>query len=372
MNFIISSSLLLKHLQIVSRVISTKNTLPILDNFLFQINENVLTITASDLETTMITKIDLETVSGSGEVAIDAKRITNFLKEFPEQPLTFNIDDNLSIDIVSENGKFSIKGEKSEDFPKIPTLQGDINNVSFSSEIFLEGLSKTIFAASNDELRPVMTGIFIELSTDNLTFVASDAHKLVRYRRTDIKADSNSSFILPPKPANLLKNILIKDDTAVNLQFDAKNAQIEFGKHKVICRLLEGNYPNYEAVIPNNNTNKLIIDRVDFYNSLRRVSVFSNQASNLIKLSISPNELIISAQDIDFSISGLERVKCQFEGENMDIGFKSSFLIEILDNLPTEDIQVDLSDPTKAGLLLPLNSEIENEDILMLLMPMMV
>ena len=373
MNFIISSSLLLNHLQAVSRVISSKNTLPILDNFLLQMNDNELTITASDLETTLITKVQVESSTGNGEVAIDAKRITTILKEFPEQPLTFNInDDSLNVDIVSENGKFSIVGQNGGDFPQLPEIKGDIHTVSLASEVFLQDVSKTIFAASDDELRPVMTGIYIELSPENLTFVASDAHKLVRYIRNDVKADASASFILPQKPASLLKNILPKDDTAVNLQFDAKNAMIEFAGYKLVCRLVEGNYPNYEAVIPKDNPNKLTIDRLDFYNSLRRVSVFSNQASNLIKLALTPNQLTISAQDIDFSISAHERVKCQFDGDEMEIGFKSLFLIEILANLATSDVVLNLSDPTRAGILVPLESESDDEDVLMLLMPMMI
>jgi len=373
MNFIISSSLLLSHLQAVSRVISSKNTLPILDNFLIQLAGNELTITASDLETTLITKVQVDTASGEGEIAIDAKRFTTILKEFPEQPLTFNIDNStLSVDIVSENGKFSIVGQNGDDFPQIPAIKGNSTTVSISSEVLFNGVSKTIFAASDDELRPVMTGIFIELNTDSMTFVASDAHKLVRYRRNDVKSDSNASFILPQKPAGLLKNILPKDGTSVNLQFDDKNALIEFNGYKLVCRLVEGNYPNYEAVIPKENPNKLTIDRLDFYNSLRRVSVFSNQASNLIKLSLTANQVTVSAQDIDFSISAHERVKCQFEGDEMEIGFKSVFLIEILNNLPTSDIVMNLSDPTRAGILVPFDKESDNEDILMLLMPMMI
>lgn len=373
MNFIVSSSLLLNHLQAVSRVISSKNTLPILDNFLIQLKDNELTITASDLETTLITKVQPESSTDDGEVAIDAKRITSILKEFPEQPLTFNINqETLSVDIISENGKFSIMGQNGADFPQIPEIKGDANSVSLTSEVFLQGVSKTIFAASNDELRPVMTGINIELSPEHMTFVASDAHKLVRYRRTDVNAENAASFILPQKPAGLLKNILTKDDSAVNLQFDDKNARIEFNGYTLICRLVEGNYPNYQAVIPEDNPNQLTIDRLDFYNSLRRVSVFSNQASNLIKLSMSANQLTVSAQDIDFSISAHERVKCQFEGDDLDIGFKSLFLIEILANLSSTDVVMHLSDPTRAGILVPMEKESENEDVLMLLMPMMI
>ncbi len=373
MNFIVSSSSLLHHLQTVSRVISSKNTLPILDNFLFQLAGNELTITASDLETTLITKVQLDSATDEGEVAVDAKRLTNILKEFPEQPLTFNIDkDSLSVDIVSENGKFSIVGQNGDDFPQLPELKDDVHSISITSELFNQGVSKALFAASDDELRPVMTGVFIEISPEHMTFVASDAHKLVRYRRSDIKTEENASFILPQKPAGLLKNILPSDDSAVNLQFDEKNATFELEGYKLVCRLVEGNYPNYEAVIPKENPNKLTIDRLDFYNSLRRVSVFSNQASNLIKLSMSANQLTVSAQDIDFSISAHERVKCQFDGDEMDIGFKSLFLIEILANLSTADVVMNLSDPTRAGILVPVDKENDNEDVLMLLMPMMI
>jgi DNA polymerase-3 subunit beta len=373
MNFIVSSSSLLHHLQAVSRVISSKNTLPILDNFLFNLKGNELIITASDLETTLITTVTLDSATEEGEVAIDAKRITSILKEFPEQPLTFNIDkESHSVDIISDNGKFSIMGQNSDDFPTLPEIKTDVTSVSLTAEVFNLGVSKTIFAASDDELRPVMTGINIELTPEHMTFVASDAHKLVRYRRLDVKSEETASFILPQKPASLLKNILPKDESAVSLLFDKKNAQIEFNGYKMICRLVEGNYPNYEAVIPKDNPNKLSIDRLDFYNSLRRVSVFSNQASNLIKLSLTANQLTVSAQDIDFSISAHERVKCQFEGDDMEIGFKSLFLIEILANIATSDVIMNLSDPTRAGILVPLDKESENEDVLMLLMPMMI
>ncbi len=373
MNFIVSSSTLLHHLQTVSRVISSKNTLPILDNFLFHLVGNELTITASDLETTLISKVQLDSATDEGLVAVDAKRLTSILKEFPEQPLTFNIDkESLSVDIISENGKFSIVGHNAEDFPQLPELKGDVHSISITSELFNQGVSKALFAASDDELRPVMTGVYIEISPEHMTFVASDSHKLVRYRRSDVKTEENASFILPQKPAGLLKNILQSDDSAVNLQFDDKNALFELDGYKLVCRLVEGNYPNYEAVIPKENPNKLTIDRLDFYNSLRRVSVFSNQASNLVKLSMSANQLTVSAQDIDFSISAHERVKCQFEGDEMEIGFKSLFLIEILSNLSTADVVMNLSDPTRAGILFPVDKENDNEDVLMLLMPMMV
>ncbi len=373
MNFIVSSSQLLSHLQAVSRVISTKNTLAILDNFLFDLNGNKLTITASDVETTMTTSFDVDSATGEGKIAIDSKRLVNILKEFPEQPLTFNIDDNtLAVDIVSENGKFSVVGMNGQDFPQPQELGNEQCSVTMSSDVLLQGVSKTLFATSTDELRPVMTGIFVDISQSKITFVASDAHKLVRYSRTDIQTDNQSSFILPQKPANLLKNIIHKDNDEVRLAFDKKNATIEFGEYKIICRLIEGNYPNYQAAIPTDTPRKLTIDRVDLCNCLRRVAVFSSQASNLIKLSITANQLTVSAQDIDFSISAHERVKCQYEGEEMEIGFKSIFLIEILSNLNCTDVVVNLSDSTKAGTFIPADGATADEDVLMLLMPMMI
>ena len=374
MNFVISSTVLLNHLQAVSRVISSKNTLPILDNFLFQLSDNKITVTASDLETTLISTIELENFSGEGNVAIDAKRLTNILKEFSEQPLTFNINkETLKVDILSENGKFSVVGQSGDDFPQLPVLKNEQNNsVQVNSEVVLNGVTKTLFATADDELRPVMNGILVELSPESLTFVASDAHKLVRYRRHDVNADFTSSFILPKKPASLLKNIIPKDEQLVKIQFDEKNAFFEFADYKLLCRLVEGNYPNYETVIPTDNPNKLTIDRVEFYNTLKRVSVFSNQASNLVKLEITANQLTVSAQDIDFSISAVERINCQYEGEGMQIGFKSVFLVEILSNLASSDVVFELSDPSRAGILLPLDKENEDEDVLMLLMPMMI
>ncbi|RLD63203.1 MAG: DNA polymerase III subunit beta [Bacteroidetes bacterium] len=374
MNFVISSTVLLNHLQAVSRVISSKNTLPILDNFLFQLSDNKLVVTASDLETTLISSIDIENFSGEGNIAIDAKRLTNILKEFSEQPLTFNVNtENLKVDILSENGKFSVVGQSGDDFPQLPSLKEEqSNSIQVNSEVVLNGVSKTLFATADDELRPVMNGVLFQLSPEDLTFVASDAHKLVRYRRTDVKADFTSSFILPKKPASLLKNIIPKDEQLVKIEFDDKNAFFEFADYKLVCRLVEGNYPNYQTVIPTENPNKLTIDRVAFYNTLKRVSVFSNQASNLIKLDIKANQLTVSAQDIDFSISAVERINCQYEGEGMEIGFKSVFLVEILSNLSSSDVILELSDPSRAGILLPLDKENEDEDVLMLLMPMMI
>ncbi len=374
MKFVVSSMELLGHLQAISRVISTKNTLPILDNFLFSMEDGLLEITASDLESTLITQIQLENTDGKGIIAVPARILTDTLKEFPDIPLTFEINnETLMIVIQSENGKFSIMGQNGAEFPQLPVIKDDQKqHVEIEQEVLLSGIARSLFATADDELRPVMNGIFLELSPDDITFVASDAHKLVRYKRTDASAESASSFILPKKPASLLKNILPKEENRVVLEFDDRNASFTLTSYKLICRLVEGNYPSYNSVIPTDNPYKMSIDRLSFYNTLKRVSVFSNQASNLVKLSLTGNQLNISAQDIDFSISANERLSCQYEGEDMEIGFKSTFLIEILANLSSDDVVLEMSDPTRAGILVPAEAENENEDTLMLLMPMMI
>lgn len=374
MKFVVSSTELLSHLQSINKVISPKNTLPILDNFLFDLKGKKLKITASDLETTLITSIELENVSGEGSIAIPARLLSDTLKEFPEQPLTFDVnDDSKKILIKSENGEFSVMGQPGADFPQVPSIKADGKaTLKISADILLRGMSKTIFATSDDELRPVMNGIFFELKTDSTTFVASDAQKMVRYRRTDIKSDADSSFVLPKKPANLLKGILPKEQGEVVIEFDKKNASFTLTGYKLVCRLTEGQFPNYEAVIPKENPNKMIIDRVDLNTIVKRVAVFSNQASNLVKFSVKANEVVVSAQDIDFSISAFERVKCQFEGDDIEIGFKSIFLNEILTNLESSEVVVEMSDPSRAGIFKPLQNEDDAEDILMLLMPMMI
>ena len=374
MKFVVSSTELLSHLSAISKVINSKNTLPILDNYLFLLEDNRLTVTASDLESTLITSLELENTSGTGTIAVPAKRMNDTLKEFPEQPLTFQIDpESFQIDIFSQNGKFSIVGQNGEDFPQQPLLNESVaSTINVNHSVLLSGINKTLFATADDELRPVMNGIFIELTTEDMKFVASDAHKLVRYKRFDAKAEKHASFILPKKPAALLKSLLPKEDFDVKLEFDEKNAFFTLSNYKLICRLVEGNYPSYNSVIPQNNPNKLVIDRVEFYNTVRRVSVFSNQASNLVRLKLTENQLVVSAQDVDFAISAVERLSCQYEGEDMEIGFKSTFLQEILSNLSATEVKVELSDPTRAGLLLPAENENEEENVLMLLMPMMI
>ncbi len=374
MKFVVSSTELLGHLQAISRVISSKNTLPILDNFLFNLSGNDLEITASDLESTLITRMKLENATGDGILAIPARILLDTLKEFSDQPLSFDINlDTLAVVITSENGKFNVVGQNGIDFPALPAIRKE-KKFSFviNADVMLAGINRTLFATADDELRPVMGGIFVEASTDMITFVASDAHKLVRYQRNDSHADENSSFILPKKPASLLKNILPREEGPVTVEFDDKNAFFNLNDYKVVCRLVEGNYPNYNSVIPKNNPRKVTVDRAEFYNTLRRVSVFSNQASNLVKLQLKGSQMMVSAQDIDFSISAHEKIKCQYEGEDLEIGFKSVFLLEILSNMSSQDVLIELADPTRAGLFLPGETENESEDLLMLLMPMMI
>ena len=374
MKFVVSSIELLNHLQAVSRVISSKNTLPILDNILFSLEGKRLELTASDLESTLTTSMELENVSDGGEIAIPARLLLDTLKEFPDQPLTFDVNaDTLAIVISSENGQFTIVGQNGGDFPQVPEIkEEDRNAFEVEADLLLSGITNTIFATADDELRPVMNGVFFELATDSITFVASDAHKLVRYKRNDAAAESPATFILPKKPASLLKNVLPRESGKIGVEFDSKNAIFTMQHYRLVCRLVEGNYPSYNSVIPTDNPYKVIIDRLKIFNALKRVSVFSNQASNLIKLQLTGNQVTVSAQDIDFSISAYERIACQYDGDDIEIGFKSVFLIEILQNLQSADVVIELSDPSRAGILLPLEKENENEDVLMLLMPMMI
>jgi len=374
MKFVVSSTELLSHLSVVSRVISSKNTLPILDNFLFNLEGNELEITASDLETTLVTRFSLENVSDEGTVAIPYKILIDTLKEFSEQPLTFDINPSTqNITINSENGQFHIVGQPADDFPQRAILKPESSHsIKLSAEILLNGITKTIFATADDEMRPMMNGIFAELNEQGITFVSSDAHRLVRYRRRDVQVESAASFILPKKPAQLLKNMLVKETGFVNVEFDDKNALFSMPGYTLVCRLVEGNYPNYNAVIPADNPNRMIIDRVDLYNSVRRVSIYSNAASNMVKLSLTGNQCTVSAEDLDFSVSAFERLSCEYEGTEMEIGFKSIFLSEILANISSTEVVLSFSEPSLASLVFPHTNENPDEDILMLLMPMMI
>jgi DNA polymerase-3 subunit beta len=373
MKFVVSSSGLLSHLQAISRAIASKSPMPILDNFLFSLEGQKLTITASDTEVTMITSMDLETTDGEGTIAMPSKILLETLKKFPEQPLNFEInEETMAVDIVTEKGKFSVVGQNGDDFPALPQIDEEkASKLQISADTLLTGIVKTLFATADDELRPVMNGILFEFTPDNMTFVASDSHKLVRYQRLDVKTDYEASFILPKKPAGLLKNVLPKEDGDVAVAFDDQNAYFTMQNYRLVCRLVEGNYPSYNAVIPQDNPNKVVVDRVDLFNTLGRVSLFASQASNLVKLHLGANEMVISAQDLDFSISAHEKLGCQYDGDEMEIGFKSGFLADILENISSSDIVLELSDPARAGIFVPFDKS-ENEDELMLLMPMMI
>ncbi len=372
MKFTVSSTKLSSHLQAISRVISNKSTLPILECFLLNLNGKTLSITTSDLETTLITSLELDAAEGDGMVAISAKILLDALRELSEQPLSVEINDNnLEMTIKYDTGTYNFIGQNGEEYPKVPEVSNEKNELKIDVDTFSSGITKSIFATADDELRPVMNGIYFDITTENITMVATDAHKLVRVTTTATKGSSDASFILAKKPATLLKNILPKESGEVLIQFDEKNAVISLSNYKMVCRQVEGRYPNYNGVIPQNNPQKLIIDRLAFMNALKRVSIFSNQASNLIKLQLSENAMQISAQDIDFSVSAEENITCQYSGEPMSIGFKSTFLIDILNNINASDVVLELADPSRAGLILPFENE-ENEELLMLLMPMLL
>ncbi|NQY29519.1 MAG: DNA polymerase III subunit beta [Flavobacteriaceae bacterium] len=370
MKFIVSSSYLLKQLQILGGVINNNNTLPILDNFLFELKQTTLVVSASDLETTMSSTLEVESES-NGNVAIPAKLLLDTLKTFPEQPLTFIIEDNNTVEISSNHGKYALAYANGEEFPKAVSLENPSKTL-FSGDVLATAISKTIFAAGNDDLRPVMSGVFFQFTTESLTFVATDAHKLVKYQRTDISASENAEFIMPKKPLNLLKGILAGNDTEVTMEYNESNARFTFDNIDLICRLIDGKYPNYEAVIPKENPNQLTIARSQFLNSVKRVSIFSNKTTHQIRLKIAGAELNISAEDIDYSNKAEERLTCDYQGDDLQIGFNSRFLTEMLNNLTSDDVSLEMSLPNRAGILTPIDGLDEGEQITMLVMPVML
>ena len=371
MKFIVSSAQLLKQLQSISGVLNSSNTLPILDNFLFDISSNTLTISASDLETTMKTKVENAEANEDGNIAIPAKLLLETLKTFSDQPLTFLIDEStFGIEIGSENGKFKLAGQNGDEFPKTPSMESS-SKTNMSSLVLASAINKTLFATGNDELRPIMSGVFCEMSSDGCTFVATDAHKLVKYKRKDANAENTVSFILPKKPLTLLKNTLV-NDSEVTIEYNDTNAYFKFDNLELICRLIDGKYPNYEAVIPKENPNVLTIDRLEFYNSIRRVGIFASKSTHQIRLKIAGSDLQISSEDLDFSNEAFERLSCQYTGDDMEIGFNSRFLLEMLNNLESEQINLEMSSPNRAGIIIPQDGVSEDEDVLMLVMPVML
>ena len=369
MKFIVSSSQLLKQLQVLGGVINSNNTLPILDNFLFEVSENQLKVSASDLETTMSAVVTIESDS-SGSIAISARLLLDTLKTFPDQPLTFKTEGDSIIEISSDQGKYDMAYFGGDEFPKSVSLPSPSKTI-IPSNILATAISKTIFAAGNDDLRPVMSGVFFQFSSQNLTFVATDAHKLVKYTRTDVTADKTAEFIMPKKPLNLLKGVLSGEED-VTIEYNDANAKFTFENFVLICRLIDGKYPNYEAVIPKENPNKLTVDRASFLNSVRRVSIFSSKTTHQIRLKMAGTELNISAEDLDFSNKADERLSCDYQGDDMQIGFNSRFLSEMLNNLSSNEVLIEMSLPNRAGILTPIDGTDEGEQVTMLVMPVML
>ena len=370
MKFIVNSSTLLKELQKLNGVISTSNTLLILDNFLFEIEDGKIKIIASDLETTMISEITTES-SSNGQITIPSKILIDTLKTFSNQPLTFLVDEETKgIEISSENGKYKLAGQDAKEFPKVPELSSS-SSFLISSSVLLNAINKTLFASGNDELRPVMSGVFCELSEENITFVATDAHKLVKHTRSKISSNSNSSFILPKKPLSLLKNN-IDSDSDLNIDFNETNVKFSLDNITLICRLIDGKYPNYDAVIPKDNPNKLVINKDELLNSIKRVSIYASKTTHQIRLKIAGSQLQITSEDLDFANKAEERLTCSYEGEDIEIGFNSRFVIDMLNNIGAEQICLEMSAPNRAGIILPLDGQEENEDTLMLVMPVML
>ncbi len=371
MKFVISSSALLQALQSTGKVVSSKNTLPILDYFLFELSSKELRVTASDLETTLVTALPVEKVEAEGVICAPVKLMLDLLKEFSEQPLTIEADGSTwEIKVSWKTGSLSIPGTSGLSYPALPELAGDKTAIDFDVETMLTGIAKTSFATADDELRPVMNGVYINVEADKTTYVATDAHKLVRY--TAGGGGTEASFILPKKPVSVLKTVLAKEGETVKVELDAKNVVFHLKNGMLVCRQIEGNYPNYNAVIPAANPNKVIADRVELLNAIKRVAVCSNQSTNLVRFDINGNVVSLTAQDLDFSVSARETIPCSYEGDPITIGFKSTFLVDIISNLETPSILLELADSTRAGVFKPIYDDAQPAEMLMLLMPMMI
>lgn len=371
MKFIVSSTALLKQLSNINGVVTTNPVVPILENFLFEINKGILTVTASDLQTSMITELEVE-AKESGSLAVPARILMDTLKNLPEQPVTLSIDDEdgNTLEISSDNGRYKVSGESAADFPKVPSVTEGYK-VDMSADIMHNAISNTIFATSNDELRQAMTGVLMQIDESNTTFVATDGHRLIRYRRDNITSENPNSIIIPRKALNLLKNVLPPEDIQVNVEFNNSNAFFQFNNIRMICRLIDEKYPEYENVIPTDNNNLMTIDRMEFLNSLRRIAIYANKTTNQVRLKITGSELQISAEDFDFANEANERLSCIHEGDDIEIGFNARFLIEMLSNMEAKEVTLMLSEPNRAGLLVP-KEKVEHEDILMLVMPVML
>ncbi len=369
MKFIVSSSQLLKQLQHISGVINANTVLPILEDFLFEVEKNRLNVVATDLETVMRIQLDIE-AKDSGKVCIPARILLDSLKNIPDQPLTFNIDKNFSVEITSDNGKYKVMGENPDNFPKEPVAD-DTTSFTMTASGLITAINKTLFAVSNDDLRPAMTGVYFELNKDSIQFVATDAHRLVRYKRTDVKCPKADSFIVPRKPLNLLKAALPGNEDEITISYNSNHFFVKHGTTQMSCRLIDARFPDYKVVIPADNPYKMVVGKSDFQSALRRVNVFSNKSTNQVVLNISGSELQLAAQDVDFSFEGNERMKCQYDGEDLAIAFNARFLIEMLNAADSDEVRLELSTPTKAGIIKPTEAD-DNEELLMLVMPLML
>jgi DNA polymerase III subunit beta len=370
MKFLVNSAYLLKQLSNINGVITTNPVVPILENFLFELDKGSLTVTASDLQTSMITDLQVESKE-KGSIAVPARILLDTLKNLPEQPVTFSIDESTySIEIISDNGRYKLSGENATDFPKVPSVSNDFS-ADISSEVLARAINNTIFATSNDELRPAMTGVYVNLGENNSTFVATDGHRLVRYRRADVKSSNGSSIIIPRKALNLLKATLPSENTDVSVNFNLSNAYFKFGNLKMICRLIDERFPDYDNVIPTQNNITMSIERSDLLGALKRISIYANKTTHQVRLKITGSELQISAEDLDFSNEANERLSCDHDNEDIEIGFNAKFLIEMLSNMDSPKIKLTMSAPNKAGVILPAEAD-SSEDILMLVMPVML
>ncbi|MCR5131213.1 MAG: DNA polymerase III subunit beta [Prevotella sp.] len=372
MRFTLSSTALSSRLQTLARVINSKNSLPILDSFLFEVRNQQLFITASDSENVMRSVMQLDEANGEGSFALPNRTLLDAMKELPEQPLTFEVNpDNLTIKIIYQNGLYNFTAQNADEYPRTQQIPDGATVITIESSVLADNISRSLFATAQDELRPVMNGIYFDLTAESLNVVASDGHKLVRNKNFSIKSEAPAAFILPKKPATLLKNVLGKDGGDVVIKFDDRSAEISFSDGVLSCRLIEGRYPNYNSVIPQNNPNQLTIDRRSLIGALKRVLPFASESSQLIRFHLEAGKLELSSEDIDFATSAKEVVTCEYTGQSMNIGFKGSSLSEILNNLQSEEVSIELADPSRAGIIVP-TTQPENEDVLMLIMPMLL
>ena len=370
MRFIVSSSYLFKKLQTIGGVINSNNTMPILDNFLFELSKNKLVVSASDLETTIKGVIEVESDS-EGSIAVPYKFLVDTLKMLPEQAITFIVNDNKTAQIRTNNAEYSFAYYDAAEFPSIVDIP-DPNKVSIMGDVLATAIQTTIFATGNDDLRPIMNGVFFDFSENGLTFAATDAHKLVKYERKDIFSPHKTEFVMPKKPLNLLKGILAGSETDVTIEYNESNAKFSFDDMEYVCRLIDGKYPNYEAVIPKENPNKLVINRLLLLGSTKRVSIFSNKSTHQVRLKIVGNSIQIFAEDIEYSNKATETIPCSYEGDDMEIGFNAKFFIEMMNNLSSDEVMLEMSYPNRPGILTPADGLDEGEKVYMLVMPTML